>query len=137
VIEIFEHLILIERSRSRDLNWHAAIVSLPHTDSDTQKLIQREIQALSEFGKRRKSGFDMVTEDATVLLIGQSLHLWGDRWAEAKPDKLRWLEENGITRDEAVERFLRWREEMNRHPFWQFNQSEGEDDNGYDGEGCD
>lgn len=128
VWEYFEHKILIRQERSRDLSWQFAIADAanPEASDDFRQLIQTEISLIGKFGRKRKTGFDIVADRGTTLLIGQMLHLHGDKFADAHPDRMKWLEGRNLTRDQAVEMFLSWREEMNENPFWQYNRRKRE-----------
>lgn len=116
--EILQHIILARRADVNEKNWAINISSFAERKERNQKEILGVLDSQFWLGTRIIEPTRLVDEKTRILMIGSELNVHGDRWAEIHPDEIEWLEENEITKDEAIAAHREWLAEELANPFW-------------------
>lgn len=95
------------------------VASVPHMKARGQRAVREVIDSIGRVGQVRRSTFEMLPDDAARIgYVGQSLKLYGAKWAARHPQHMRWLEQQGVSREEAIRRHEAWHAAEMQDPFW-------------------
>lgn len=95
------------------------LACVPNMKRQGQKAVQQIIDSIGRCGQVRRTTFEMLPDDACrVNYIGQALQIHGEKWAARYPHYMAWLEQQGISREEAVRRHQEWHAAEMQNEFW-------------------
>mgnify|MGYP006969344503 CR=1 FL=1 len=96
--------------------WAVTVECFPHQKRRDQRRTIGHIKLHGEPGAR-PSPYEMADGEERVRMIGNALHAAGERWTRTHAAQLEWLREQGVTPQQATEKYLAWREDVDARTF--------------------
>ena len=123
--EVFDHVELIFRTRADDMDWQTAVATFPHTDKKGRRQIQKTISEYRNFEirpgpqSRKARSYDSLPADTRIKMIGEMIAHNGLEWVTARRRyQVRWLDNEGVSPDEAVSRYNAWASRVDDPSLW-------------------
>ena len=108
--DVFELTILARQKEIGDRLWSLNAAMFPHTTADGRAKVQAQLQRqLAQLSGPAPSVYEQVTPEERVLLIGSCLMAGGDDWQRQHPRQMHWLWQQGLTPEQAREKYTAWR----------------------------
>lgn len=112
------HLILTRRNQAVDRHWLCTASSFADITESDRRMIMRDLKRQMETGNRRLSEYEVVDPTSRIIMLGNSLRIHGDRWIERHLHELAWLDQQGISRQFAIDKSLEWEAKQMADEFW-------------------
>lgn len=114
---------LSRQMRHDQLSWDLKVSLFPHLEKEeARRDTLNQLNEITAASFQRNSALDLVGDRDRIQMIGSNLSRHGDQWASNHPRWMRWLQEKGITRENAVAAFEKWNQEEMDNPFWDRNR---------------
>ena len=117
-IDCFGHLILIRRREASEHEFACTAASWVNLLPSARKEISKTLYDEQHTGRRRLTEYEVADPVSRISMIGRSLRLHGEKWANQHAAELAWLESQRVTRDEAIKRSIEWETEKAADDFW-------------------
>jgi hypothetical protein len=119
--EVFDHLHEIIQSRVGDVRWAIAAASYADMDKSGRKSVDNALTEYAAIDVRpgsssrevqaKHAAYDAMPDEARLLSIGSSLANEGMGFLDRRQHHREWLEQKGVSPDEARTRYTDWRAE--------------------------
>lgn len=118
-VEIFGHLVLIRRREAADRQFACYAGCFSDLQPSARKEISNGLSEEMNAGRRRLSEYEVADPMSRITMIGTSLRVHGQRWADKHPGEVKWLAEQRVSQEEAMRRSEAWMTEQMSDEFWE------------------
>lgn len=108
VSEVFDRFTAGKRLEAERRRFAIEAAAVAWMDKQGRANVQLRIDALARTEVERRSTFEVLPPAERIVQIGGNLKRFGDRWAKAHPSQMRWLQSEGVTRDQAIAAHAEW-----------------------------
>jgi hypothetical protein len=118
-VEVFDHMHEIIQSKVTDIRWIIAAASYPHMEKSGRKSVDNsldqyasvEVRPGKSSSQSLSGAYGDMPDEGRLLSIGSCLANEGMGYLDRRPYHREWLEQKGISPEDARLRYTEWRAE--------------------------